>query len=67
MGADTGHIELQLPQLKTAAEVAAFCRCRVETVYGFVRDGRLRADRVGTRLRFRREHVEAFLAGGDAA
>ena len=61
------HAESQLPQLLTAAEVAAFYRCRVDTVYAFVRDGRLPAERLSNRLRFRREDVEAFLAGGDAA
>jgi excisionase family DNA binding protein len=66
MGVDP-TTEVQLPQLMTAAEVAAFYRCRKDTVYAFVREGKLTAVHVGRHLRFRRQDVEAFLAGGDAA
>jgi excisionase family DNA binding protein len=52
-------------------EVAALLRCHPETVYRLVADGKLHAVKVGRgggrHFRFRREDVEAFLAGGDAA
>jgi excisionase family DNA binding protein len=64
---DHGPAELQLPQVLTAAEVAAVYRIAVHTVYTYARDGRLRSRRIGNRLRFLRGDVEAFLAGGDAA
>jgi excisionase family DNA binding protein len=47
--------------LLTAQEVARELRVHVDRVYEAVRDGRLRAHRVGRRLRFRREQVDAFL------
>jgi excisionase family DNA binding protein len=63
---DPGHTGLELPQVLTAAEVAALYRVRVDTIYTWARDGRLPAVRMGNRLRFRRADVEALLAGGAA-
>jgi excisionase family DNA binding protein len=52
------------PDVLVTHEVAALLRCHTETVYALVADGKLRASRVGRHLRFRREDVNAFLAGG---
>jgi excisionase family DNA binding protein len=49
--------------LLTAQEVARELRVHVDRVYEAVRGGRLQAHRVGRRLRFRREQVDAFLEG----
>jgi excisionase family DNA binding protein len=48
-------------------EVARIIRCHPETVYQLVAAGKLRAIKVGRHWRFRRQDVETFLAGGDAA
>ena len=56
--------ETAAPELLTADEAARFLRLHRNRVYAFVRDGELRAVRLGDgsgRLRIRREELERFL------
>ena len=48
-------------QLRTVNQVAAFLGISRWTVYKLVRDGDLRAVRVGERLRFRDGDLDAYL------
>jgi excisionase family DNA binding protein len=48
-------------QLYSAEEVAEQLGLHVRTVRGYVRDGRLRAVRIGKQYRITREDVEAFV------
>lgn len=47
----------------TASDIAEHANCDLQTVYRAVRAGRLRAARVGNRLRFRPEWVSQWLEG----
>lgn len=51
--------------LLTLEEVAARLRCSKPAVYRWVQQKDLRATRVGSRLRFREEDLEAFLIKSD--
>jgi excisionase family DNA binding protein len=48
-------------QLYSAEEVAEQLGLHVRTVRGYVRDGRLRAVRIGKQYRITREDIEAFV------
>jgi excisionase family DNA binding protein len=46
-------------------DAAAYLRCSKQRIYDLRHDGRLRAHRDGRRLLFRREELDAYLAGPD--
>lgn len=57
--------QLDALEVYTAGEVAKILRCNRETVYRWIKEGRLKScDRHGTRpFRFTREHIDEFLSG----
>lgn len=50
-----------LPPVLTVPEVAAYLRVTTKTVYGLVKQGRLRSFRVGRVMRFHRTDFETFI------
>ena len=46
----------------TPREVADLLKLRTETIYEYVREGKLRAVRLGNRYRISKADLEAFLA-----
>jgi len=54
------------PILSKTPEAARFLRCSEPLVREYIREGRIRAVKVGRGYRIPRESIEAFLAGKDA-
>jgi excisionase family DNA binding protein len=50
------------PALETA-DIAALLKCDTKTVERMARSGRLKAFKLGGRWRYRRQDIEAFMAG----
>jgi excisionase family DNA binding protein len=55
-----GNVE---PQLYSVEQVASLLDLHVKTVRGYVRDGKLKAVRIGKQYRISREDLEAFTGG----
>ncbi|WP_433501131.1 helix-turn-helix domain-containing protein [Sphaerimonospora sp. CA-214678] len=51
------------PQFYSVDQVAALLNLHVKTVRAYVRDGRLKASRIGKQYRIAREDLEAFTGG----
>ncbi len=56
----------RLPRLAGTADVAHFLGCSEAQVREYVRQGRLRAIRVGRSLRYSSESINDFVAGATA-
>ena len=54
------------PEFKTPEEVAALCRVTRRAVYDWLRDGKLRGYRAGTRWLVKPADLDAFLTGNAA-
>lgn len=54
-----------LEKVLKASKVAQHLGCTPDTVYGLIRDGRLRAIRVGRLLRVPESSLADFIAGSD--
>jgi excisionase family DNA binding protein len=50
----------QTPELLSVFDIASRLKLHVKTVRGYVRDGRLKAVRIGKQYRIRRSDLEAF-------
>jgi excisionase family DNA binding protein len=55
-----------LPDLLTSDEVCEFLRVTPLSLYGYIKDGKLKAYRVGKRYRIPRDALIAFLEGQTA-
>lgn len=51
----------------TTEEVLSYLQINLRTIYRLIRAGKLPAFRVGRQWRFRRDHIEAWLAGRQAS
>lgn len=54
------------PDPLNLSEVAALLRVSNQTIYNMIRDGRLKAQKIGREWRFSREEIMAILAGEEA-
>jgi len=58
--------EEQKPDILNLTEVADLLRVTNQTVYNMIRDGRLKAYKVGREWRFLRKDIESFISDGDS-
>ncbi len=52
---------LRAPEVLTPEQVAEYLQLRTETVYRYIKDGRLAASRLGRTYRIPRQNVDLFL------
>ena len=62
--ADIG--DQQKPDVLNLTEVADLLRVTNQTIYNMIRDGRLKAYKVGREWRFFRKDVESFMSSGES-
>ncbi|HYE12460.1 MAG TPA: helix-turn-helix domain-containing protein [Patescibacteria group bacterium] len=57
--------EDQRPDVLNLTEVADLLRVTNQTIYNMIKDGRLKAYKIGREWRFHRKDVQAYMTGGE--